>query len=312
MPQSPDISIALITYNHEKFIADTFRGIAMQKFSGTIEVVIGDDCSADATRELARTFAASHPNVRLLFHASNGGMVFNWVSTIDACKGRYVALCEGDDYWTDPLKLQRQFDLLEKHPEHSMCWHPVDVVEEGVQRPYPYDEGKEVADANDIIGSHFIPTCSLLFRNRRIQPWPIWIKKVMSMDIAVELLLALHGTAVRVDMVMGTYRKHQAGITESGSHQRLGAIRLLYLLKKFNVFSQGEYDRAIRERMQEISVFNLKLQEVRSPTMLLHRLNLFQYHLYAVRATNFREFRHEVYLHLMPETYQRIRILLRK
>jgi glycosyltransferase involved in cell wall biosynthesis len=303
----PDISIAVIAYNHERFIGDTFRGIAMQQFSGTIEIVIGDDCSPDRTRELARAFAEQHPNVRLLFHERNLGMVGNWTATIDACQGRYIALCEGDDYWTDPLKLQRQFDLMEQHPEHSLCWHPVDVVEEGVQRAYPYAPGMEVATLEDIVRSHFIPTCSVLFRNGLLQGWPDWIGRVMSMDIALELMLAMHGTAVRIETVMGAYRQHPGGISKTPEHAMLGALRLLFLLRQFNELSGHRCDAVIRERMCEITRYQLKLDTVKQFANWPLRMRLFKYHLYATNANGFRAVRHETYAHLFPELYQKIK-----
>jgi len=303
----PDISIALIAYNHERFIGDTFRGIAMQQFSGTVEVVIGDDCSPDRTRELARAFAEQHPNVRLLFHERNLGMVGNWTATIDACQGRYIALCEGDDYWTDPLKLQRQFDLLEQHPEHSLCWHPVDVVEEGVQRSYPYAPGMEVATLEDIVRSHFIPTCSVLFRNGLLQGWPDWIGRVMSMDIALELMLAMHGTAVRIDTVMGAYRQHPGGISKSAAHVRSGQLRLLELLRAFNEYSENMADEAVRSRMAEITRFQMKIPENRRIHSLGQLMKFFRHHLYAVKVQNARALRHEVYLHLIPVVYKKLK-----
>lgn len=307
MPPRPDISVAVIAYNHERFIGDTFRGIAMQQFSGTIEIVIGDDCSPDRTRKLARTFAEQHPNVRLLFHERNLGMVGNWTATIDACTGRYIALCEGDDYWTDPLKLQRQFDLMEQHPEHSMCWHPVDVVEEGVQRPYPYAEGKEVADVEDIIRSHFMPTCSLMFRNGLIKAWPTWIKKVMSMDIALELMLALHGTAVRIDTVMGAYRQHPGGISKTPEYAVLGALRLLLLLRNFNAYAHGEHDRVIRSVIAEISARELRMMLASDHRNLKLHYALLRFRMYGLGVSSFRELRNELYIYAFPNLYGRLK-----
>lgn len=303
MAPRPDISIALIAYNHEKFIKDTFHGIAMQEFSGTIEVIIGDDCSLDRTRELATEFAAQHPNVKLLFHAKNGGMVHNWTTTIDACTGRYIALCEGDDYWTDPCKLQRQFDLMEQHPEHSMCWHPVDVMEEGVQLPYPYAEGKEIADINDIIQSHFIPTCSLVFRNGLVH-WPHWIKEVKAMDLILESMLATYGTAVRIDMNMGTYRQHPAGISKMDINKS-SVLFSLSTLKKFNNWSNRNFDEVVRQKIVETTRFHLKRNDLKSLRYLILRLQLFAYHLYGRQPKSFREVRNEMYVHLIPEIYRK-------
>lgn len=307
----PDISVAVICYNQEKFIEQTLNGVAIQNFTGTMEIVIGDDRSTDRTRELIRNFAEKRDDVRLLFHERNLGMVGNWTTTIDACKGRYIALCEGDDYWTDPLKLQRQFDLMEEHPEHSQCWHPVGVVEEGVQRPYPYARSVEIADTQDIVKSHFIPTCSLFFRNGLITTWSKWVNKVMSMDIALELMLSLYGTAVRIDEVMAAYRQHPGGISKSAHHARVGQLSLLDMLRNFNEYSGRIADEAVRSRMAEITILQLKMPVNRRLTSILTLAQFFLHHLYATNCSTFREFRNEFYAHIIPDYYRQIKQYLK-
>ena len=201
---------------------------------------------------------------------------------------------------------------MERHPEHSMIWHPVDVVEEGVQRPYPYAAGIEVADIHAIIRNHFIPTCSLMFRNRLINGWPKWIYKVMSMDIALEVMLAMHGTALRIDYKMGAYRQHPQGISKSNAHARLGQLRLLEAFKSFNEYSNQMADDAIRWRMKEITRLQLKMPENRNLFKLKQLFIFFSLHLYAVRAQTFQSIRHEFYTHLIPVLYANIRSLRNK
>jgi glycosyltransferase involved in cell wall biosynthesis len=303
MSNNPDISIALITYKHELFVSETLKGIALQNFSGTIEIVIGDDCSPDDTRKLLEEFANANSNVRLLFHKKNIGMVGNWTSVLSACRGKYIAVCEGDDYWTASEKLQQQFDFLENNKDFSMCWHPVKVLNEGIERPYPYDDSKEISDISDLILYHYIPTCSLFFRNNLIQSWPSWIYKARSFDIILEMLIGINGKAKCIDKLMGTYRQHPEGVSKSDQHLRLGALSQLYILKKFNSYSCFRYDDLVRKKMNSITVYQLKRADLQRWNNLLIRFRLLFFHLYATKAKTLKAIRHEIYLHLIPNLY---------
>jgi len=309
MNPRPDISVAIITYRHEKFVRQTLEGVAMQQFAGTVEIVIGDDLSPDGTRALLEEFAAGRPHVKLLFHPRNLGMVGNWTSVLDACTGRYVAVCEGDDYWTDPLKLQRQFDFLESHPGFSMCWHPVNVLSEGVERPHPYAENKEVADVHDLILAHFIPTCSLMFRNGLIPQWPGWIFKAKALDITLEMIFATKGKAKRLPENMGVYRQHPMGISKVSGPDGRNALNTLFILRQFNLFSSRRYESTVKQKMRQITVYQLKLDSLRTFSGFFIRLAIFRYHLFASDARSWKEKRHEMYLHLFPRFYQRFKSL---
>ena len=108
----PLLSIASITYNHEQFIAQAIESWLMQKTSFEIEIIIGEDCSTDNTRAIIEKYRKLHPDlIKLIISESNVGMMPNFIRTLAACRGKYIALCEGDDYWTDPYKLQKQVDF---------------------------------------------------------------------------------------------------------------------------------------------------------------------------------------------------------
>lgn len=108
------VSVCMITYNHENFIHEAIEGVLMQKTNFTIELIIGEDCSTDNTRKIVVEYAEKYPDIiRPLLPESNLGMMKNFIKTMEAAKGKYIALCEGDDYWTDQHKLQKQVDLLE-------------------------------------------------------------------------------------------------------------------------------------------------------------------------------------------------------
>jgi RimJ/RimL family protein N-acetyltransferase/GT2 family glycosyltransferase len=117
------VSVFMITYNHERFIREALDGILNQKVNFDLEIIVGEDCSSDNTREILLEYKNKYPNLfQLLLHSPNVGAKQNHILTQSACKGKYIAFCEGDDYWTEPNKLQKQVDFLEKNEEYSHCW----------------------------------------------------------------------------------------------------------------------------------------------------------------------------------------------
>lgn len=115
------VSVCMITFNHEDYIRHAIEGVLMQKCDSDFELVIGEDCSGDNTRSICSEYASKFPGrVRLLTSDRNLGMVRNFSRTVRACSGKYVAFCEGDDYWTDQFKIQKQFDFLEHNPDYGM------------------------------------------------------------------------------------------------------------------------------------------------------------------------------------------------
>lgn len=120
----PLVSIVTITYNHEPWISKAIESVLMQKVSFPIEYIIAEDCSTDGTRKICEQYAQKYPDIiKLLPSDKNYGAVKNEHRAFVAAKGKYIATCEGDDYWTDPLKLQKQVDFLEAHPEYSVTFH---------------------------------------------------------------------------------------------------------------------------------------------------------------------------------------------
>ncbi len=109
------VNVCVITYNHEEFIEKALASILNQKADFDFDIVIGDDCSSDKTKEIILKYKQRYPDlIRILFSEKNIGMRENFLRSLKACKGKYIAILEGDDYWTDEYKLQKQFDYLEK------------------------------------------------------------------------------------------------------------------------------------------------------------------------------------------------------
>ncbi len=126
------LSVIFITYNHEKYVEKALRSVCEQDTDFAYEVVVGEDCSTDSTRDILRKVAAEYPDkVRLLFRDKNFGRpTLNVYNTTMECRGEYLAYLEGDDYWTDKNKLQKQVTFLEEHPEYIACTHAHMMIDE--------------------------------------------------------------------------------------------------------------------------------------------------------------------------------------
>ncbi|MDR1406841.1 MAG: glycosyltransferase, partial [Tannerella sp.] len=135
---TPLVSVCMLTYNHERYIAQAIRSVLMQETDFPFELVISDDCSSDGTVEICRSYKDRYPDkIKLLLSEVRLGMTGNFIKTIEACTGRYVAHCDGDDFWTSPGKLQKQADFMEANEEYTLCVHACSFYyqNEGIDRP---------------------------------------------------------------------------------------------------------------------------------------------------------------------------------
>jgi glycosyltransferase involved in cell wall biosynthesis len=160
----------MIAYNHEPFIEQAIEGVLKQQTSFRFELVIGDDCSKDNTGSICKHYAAQYPDIiRLLPSDKNIGMSQNFYRTLVACQSPFVAICEGDDFWTDPLKLQKQFDFMTAHPDFMLCYHKVKVLYTGGELEDDFLEknsAREVTNVYDLVAvGNYMHTCSVMYRN---------------------------------------------------------------------------------------------------------------------------------------------------
>ncbi|MBP7498164.1 MAG: glycosyltransferase, partial [Bacteroidales bacterium] len=112
--------VCMITYNHEKYIGQAIEGVLLQKCNFSVELIIGEDCSTDKTRKICEEYQQKNNIIKLLPSEINLGIIPNFIRTLNSCSGKYIAICEGDDYWIDPLKLQKQVDYLENNTDYGM------------------------------------------------------------------------------------------------------------------------------------------------------------------------------------------------
>src|SRR5215218_1828377 len=124
----PVVSVCLLTYNHDKWIAQAIESALMQEFDLPCEFIIADDCSTDQTREILLQYAEKYP-IKLLLQEKNKGAAANWRDLVNAAVGTYVAFFEGDDAWIDPSKLTKQFNVLENNPDVALCYSNAKVYD---------------------------------------------------------------------------------------------------------------------------------------------------------------------------------------
>lgn len=245
-----DVSVCLITYNHEKYIAQALESILMQNINFAIEVLVGEDDSTDGTREICWSFATRYPDKIRLFCRKKAEKLHiagrmtgrvNALRTSEACRGRYIAFLEGDDFWIDRNKLQQQFDFMESHPEFRICgtrcldWGPM------VSRVFPaYRCGnwlsyRELGRFGG--GPH---TSTFFIRKSSLCAMPAWTNFVVQRDLAILLTFArLDGGIPILPIVTSVYRNFGTGIW-SGATDRVDLV--IDFWREFEIHAQSSGD----------------------------------------------------------------------
>ena len=254
------VSVTLISYNQERFIAQAIESVLMQRTDFDFELVVGDDCSTDGTRAVIDSYAASDPRIRVLPRPRNLGMNRNFWDVLRNCRGQYVAMLEGDDYWTDPTKLQRQAEYLDAHAEVAVVHHRVLVLDDatGRTRPDPRFRIRRRKTLDDLLRhGNFLHTASTMFRNRELGDAPPWFLDLKIGDFVLHAMNAAHGEIAYLPRTMSVYRVHGGGvhsmIAENARHENL-----LTTLRHLDEYFQGRHSGAIaqlREYVQTVQKF---------------------------------------------------------
>jgi glycosyltransferase involved in cell wall biosynthesis len=218
------VSVALLTYNHERYVAQAIESVLAQR-GVEFELIVSEDCSTDGTRAIVDEYAARHPDrIRVVSDTHNVGMTAAFARGIGAATGRYVALLDGDDYWTSPDKLRLQAEYLDAHPECALCFHNVTVVyEDGSIAPHPFHSSeprqylsrampKSVSTLADIAPGNFMQTCSVMYRRGLFTDLPSWFADLPVADWPLHVLNAEHGDIGYIDAAMAVYRVHAGGV----------------------------------------------------------------------------------------------------
>lgn len=215
---NPIVSICCITFNHEKYISDALDGFLMQQTNFKYEICIGEDESDDLTKEICKEYAEKYPDkIKVFFRKRSDdpyikqGLYgkYNLFETLKECRCKYIALCDGDDYWTDPYKLQKQVDFMEANKNASLCYHK--VVRPGIK----IDEDNFLIK-NDL-STAFIPTSSVVFRNKKeiVNKFINHSKGIISGDQFLFYLCSFIGEIKFMDFIGGVYNQTENGISRS-------------------------------------------------------------------------------------------------
>ncbi|MEM9923097.1 MAG: glycosyltransferase [Cyanobacteria bacterium P01_D01_bin.50] len=263
------VSVSLITFNHEKFIAQAIESILNQKVNFNYEIVIGEDFSRDKTREIVINYQKQFPDkIRLILPEKNLGCYGQkiFVKTLQACRGEYIALLDGDDYWTFPYKLQQQVDFLDNHPECTICFHDVTIIfEDKAKLPRRYNdfEPSQFSDLENILKSNFIPTCSTLYRRGLFSEFPDWYYDTVCGDWVLHILNARHGKIGYINKSMGIYRVHRNGLFSSMRKiQQLQEVSKCY--EFLNEYLNFEYNHLIKSEQiyRYLACFSIYRNEI--------------------------------------------------
>ncbi|MDT8416131.1 MAG: glycosyltransferase [Flavobacteriaceae bacterium] len=216
MQDSPKVSVCMITFNHEKYIREAIDGVLVQQTNFQIELILANDCSSDGTDAIIQNILETHPRagqIRYFKHEKNLGMMPNFMFAFEQCHGKYIALCEGDDYWTDPLKLQKQVDFLEANPEYALCFHEVQIkeeaagtlIEDNITRKVP-----DTTDIRDLARGNYIHTPSVVFRNGF--SLPNWFSECVMGDWPLYCIITGDKKIKKLTDVMAVYRRHPSSM----------------------------------------------------------------------------------------------------
>lgn len=244
-------SICCITYNHEGYIAQALDGFLIQETSFPFEIIVGEDCSADRTRHIVLEYQARYPQlIRLVTSETNVGMRQNGKRTRAAARGKYIALCEGDDYWTDPCKLQKQVDFLDSHPDCAVCFHNVTVFYDAAIEPRNLcaPDQKEISTLRDLLQKNFIATCSVVFRSGLARELPPWYYELPVGDWPLHVLNAQHGTIGYLNDVMAVHRVHSEGAWSSLNRLQMLQYDIQFYDRMMSHLGR-EYHAVIRGRL---------------------------------------------------------------
>jgi glycosyltransferase involved in cell wall biosynthesis len=253
----PVVSVKMITYNHSAYITRAIEGVLMQQTGFSFELVIGDDCSTDGTTGIITSYANRYPKIiKHIIRPANLGVKKNTQNLNFYLKGKYVALCEGDDYWTDPLKLQKQVSFMEANPDYSLCFHPATVIREDNIKTDLFSglEEREYSPC-EILNKWLIPTGSVIFLRSYYEKF-IYHPDYLFTDVALFLKLAEFGKIWCINDNMSVYQRHRGGITQHGYsiNEKLAHYRALNSQLNF------KYNSEIRRIISDIYLDEAKLK----------------------------------------------------
>lgn len=231
----PMLSVCMIVYNQEHYIQQAIEGVLMQQTDFEIEFVIANDGSTDQTHPIIFNYIANHTRgkiINYINHPKNLGMMPNFIFALQQCQGKYIALCEGDDYWTDPSKLQKQVDFLETNSEYGICFHKVQLLHQSnnqLEDDYMTRNVNDTTTINDLANGNFMHTASVVllndfnlpsqFKKSPLGDWPLYMCAINNRKIK------------KLDDIMAVYRMHKQSVWSN----KLENERISNTIKSFKI-----------------------------------------------------------------------------
>jgi len=264
-----NVSVCMITYNHEAYIRQAIEGVLLQKSSYRMELVIGEDCSDDNTRKICSEYAEKYYGIiKLITSGTNKGMVSNFIKTIKECSGQYIAFCEGDDYWTDPFKIQKQVDFLESNPDYGM-------VHTGFQWFFSDNHKEQISNVNipsgdiyeDFLIRSFIGNLTTVTRRNLTDDYLNNYKDLVISwafyDRPLWLYIAGRSKVGYINEVTAVYRRHEKAMTSYNSVESEFKFFLAsYRIRFF--FMENYKEPSEKTRMKVLENYNRGLLEYNS------------------------------------------------
>lgn len=303
----PLVSICCLVYNHEDYLREALDSFLMQQTNFAFEVIIHDDASTDSSPDIIKEYASKYPKIfNPLYQTENqkskvkSGMNprFNY----PRARGKYIALCEGDDYWIDPLKLQKQVDFLEANDRFVISCHNSNVVDlnNSFVKIFNDKEIPEITDTSYILEeTWYIPTASVVFRKSNLI-FPNWFSKALNGDYMTYLILTNDGGLVHYDKnIMSSYRKHIKGVSNIFNDSYVFNNSMLTINKNFNKFSNYRYKEICLKNIDKYSIKILEVNKVFSKKSIKVILDFFFYD---------KQIRKSLLRHLRKRFVKKIRI----
>lgn len=262
----PLVSICMITYNHEKYIAEAIQGVLSQNFEFDYELIISNDNSQDDTDNIIKEIIQNHPEgnkINYIKHEKNLGAIPNFHFAFKKAKGKYIAICEGDDHWTDRLKLQKQISFLESNSDYAASFHDVDIFFNDKKIPFSKHRKNEIENTvyfKDVVSNVWlIPTCSFVFRRSKMVLPPFYDDFNYG-DYPLFCCILINSKAHYSQDIMGVYRRNNeeslTNTIRTFGHLKVSAdyIKLLNWLYKYsNNADQRMIESRINKEIENIN-----------------------------------------------------------
>lgn len=238
---APMVSVVMIAYNKEKYIEEAIRGVVRQRTDFNIELVIMDDCSSDSTPSIIERYRRLYPSViRSYRNEHNLGLQQNYIEGFRRCNGKYMAICDADDYWFYRRKLQMQVDYMESHPDCAVTFHRVvNYYENSGEKSLSNGGQPEECSLETLSRSNYITNLSVMYRRELVDldNLPEWLKSDKSPDYAMHMLYASRGNIHFFKRPMGVYRKAEGSawsLTDEFTRLRMSLTVRLNLMNELS------------------------------------------------------------------------------